>query len=180
MALAAIVAVAIVALRIEGHRWWCRCGRFSPWSGNIHSKHNSQHLIDPYSFTHILHGFLLYALLRPLAGRLSFGTRVVLALALESLWEILENSEMIIERYRKTTIALGYAGDSVLNSVGDMLACFLGFLAASRLPVRWSVGLFVLIEASLLLVYRDCLTLNVLMLVYPIETVKSWQMGLPS
>ena len=149
----------------------------TPWSGDIHSGHNSQYLVDPYRFTHALHGFLFYALLRPLAGKFGRGTRLVVALALETLWEVIENSDAVIERYRRATIALGYAGDSVVNSLGDIASCAVGFLIASRLPVRWSVLLFVEVEAALLVVYRDCFLLNVLMLVRPVEAVKSWQMG---
>ena len=148
-----------------------------PWSGDIHGGHNSQHLVDPYSFTHALHGLLFYALLRPLAGRLGSGTRLVLALVLETLWEVAENSDAVIERYRRATIALAYAGDSVVNSLGDIASCGVGYVLATRLPVRWSVVLFFVVEAVLLAVYRDCFVLNVLMLVHPIEVVKAWQMG---
>jgi hypothetical protein len=177
IAIAAVFGLAAASLRFEGQRWWCRCGRPSLWSGDIHSGHNSQHLLDPYSFTHALHGLLFFALLRPLAGKLSFGTRLVLALLLEAVWEIAENSDAVIERYRQATIALGYAGDSVANSLGDLASCGLGFFLAARLPVRWSVTLFFAVEMILLAVYRDCLTLNVLMLVHPLESVKAWQMG---
>jgi hypothetical protein len=124
-----------------------------------------------------LHGLIFYALLRPTAGRFGFGSRFVLALVLEALWEVAENSDAVIERYRRATIALGYAGDSVVNSLGDIASCSIGFLLATRLPVRWSISLFFAVEAVLLIVYRDCLALNVMMLVFPIEAVKSWQMG---
>jgi uncharacterized membrane protein YjdF len=158
-----VLGIAVIALRLEGHRWWCVCGRPVLWSGDIWSRHNSQHLADPYTLTHLLHGLLLYALLRPLSGRLGSGRRLVLAVALESLWEVVENSEVVIEWYRQATIALGYTGDSILNSVGDIAACGVGFLLAGRLPVRWSIALFLLVEAALLLVYRDNLALNILM-----------------
>ena len=177
LAIAAIFGLATVALRLEGHRWWCRCGRLTPWSGDIHSEHNSQHLVDPYSFTHMEHGLLLYALLRPFAGRLGPGSRLILAVALEAIWEVAENSPAVIERYRQATIALGYVGDSVVNSLGDIAACTLGFFLAQRLPVRWSVALVLAVEATLLAIYRDNLALNVLMLVFPLESIKAWQMG---
>ena len=177
LVMAAIVGLATVALRMEGHQWWCRCGRLTPWSGEIHSEHNSQHLFDPYSFTHIEHGLLLYALLRPFARRLGPGNRLILAVGLEAVWEVVENSSAVIERYRQATIALGYAGDSVVNSLGDIAACTLGFCLANRLPVRWSIGLLLAVEAALLAIYRDNLALNVLMLVFPLEAVKTWQMG---
>jgi hypothetical protein len=167
----------VVALRFEGRRWWCRCGHLSPWSGDIHSAHNSKHLFDPYSFTHVLDGLLFYALLRALAGKLGSVSRLVLALALEVMWEVAENSDVVIERYRRATIALGYTGDSVFNSLGDIASCGGGLLLAAQLPVRWSVLLFFAVEAGLLAVYRDCFLLNVLMLVCPIEAVKAWQMG---
>ena len=132
-----ILGLAVVTLRFEGHRWWCRCGRLFPWSGDIHSSHNSQHLIDPYSFSHVLHGILLYALLRPLSGIIGRGTRLVVVLAIEVLWEVFENSNVVIERYRQATIALGYNGDSVFNSLGDIASCGVGVYLAIRLPVRW-------------------------------------------
>jgi hypothetical protein len=177
LVIAAILVFATVALRLEGRRWWCRCGRIMPWSGKIHSEHNSQHLVDPYSFTHMEHGLLLYALLRPFAGRLKPGSRFILAIALEALWEVVENSPAVVDRYRQATIALGYVGDSVVNSLGDITACAIGFFLAQRLPARWSIALLIAVEAALLAIYRDNLALNVLMLVYPLESVKTWQMG---
>ncbi len=177
LAIVAIFGLTIVALRVECQRWWCRCGRLSVWSGDIHGEHNSQHLVDPYSFTHALHGFLFYALLRPFAKRLKAHARLVLALFLEMLWEVAENSDAVIERYRSATIALGYSGDSVLNSLGDIASCGVGYLLATRLPARWSIFLFFLVEAVLLVVYRDGFVLNVLMLLHPIGAVKAWQMG---
>jgi hypothetical protein len=177
LTIATILGLATVALRLEGHRWWCRCGQLTLWSGHIYSEHNSQHLLDPYSFTHFEHGLILYALLRPLAGRLGSGGRFTVAVTIEALWEIIENSPVIIERYRQATIALGYNGDSVINSLADIAACALGFCLAGRLPVRWSVGLLLAIEAVLLTAYRDNLALNVLMLLFPLESLRNWQMG---
>jgi Protein of unknown function (DUF2585) len=177
LTIAAIFGLATIALRLEGHRWWCRCGRLTPWSGDIHSEHNSQHLVDPYSFTHIEHGLLLYALLTPLGRWLGSSSRLILVVFLEAIWEVIENSPPVIERYRQATIALGYVGDSVVNSLGDISACMLGFVLASRLPVRWSIALVLTFEAALLAIYRDNLALNVLMLVIPLESVKTWQMG---
>ena len=120
--------------RLEGHRWWCRCGRSMPWSGNIHSEHNSQHLVDPYSFTHMEHGLLLYALLRPFARSAEAGQLVHPRRGAGGVWEVVENSPAVIERYRQATIALGYVGDSVVNSLGDVTACAIGFFLAQRLP----------------------------------------------
>jgi hypothetical protein len=152
-------------------------GGLSPWSGGIQSGHTSQHLIDPYSFTHFLHGLLFYAFFRLVAGRLRWDTRLVLAIVVECAWEIVENSELVIGRYRQGTIALGYEGDSVINSLGDIASCGLGFLIAMRLPVCWSIGLFFLVEVGMLIVYRDNLLLNVIMLIHPLEAIKSWQLG---
>jgi hypothetical protein len=126
LAIAALFGIAAMALRREGRRWWCRCGRPRPWSDDIWSEHNSQHLLDPYTFTHIEHGLLLYALLRPLARWIGPGHRLVLAMTLETLWEIAENTQPVIENYRKAAFARGYAGDSVANSLADIAACGLG------------------------------------------------------
>ncbi len=177
LAIAVILGLATVALRLEGHRWWCRCGRLTPWSGVIHSEHNSQHLLDPYTFTHVEHGLILYAVLWLFRGWLGLGRRFIIAVAAEAIWEVFENSAAVIDRYRQATIALGYVGDSVVNSLGDIAACAVGFYVASRLPARWSVALLITVEAALLAIYRDNLTLNVLMLVFPIEAVKRWQMS---
>jgi hypothetical protein len=167
LAMAVVIGLAVVALRLEGHRWWCRCGRLMPWSGDIY----------PYTFTHMEHGLLLYALLWPFGRWVGPSSRLGLAVVLEAIWEVVENLPAVIERYRQATIALGYVGDSVVNSVGDIAACTLGVFLAYRLPVRWSVALFLTVETALLAIYRDNLTLNVLMLVHPLESVKSWQMG---
>jgi hypothetical protein len=177
LVLLAVLGVTVLCLRSEGRRWWCRFGDLSPWSSGIHTRHTSQHFIDPYSFTHVLHGLLFYAFLRLVAGRLRWDVRLVLAVALECVWEVVENSGPVIGRYRRETIALGYDGDSVLNSLGDIASCMLGFLTAWRLPVRYSIALFLLIDLVLLVVYRDNLLLNLIMLTYPFEAIRSWQMG---
>jgi hypothetical protein len=176
VALAAVFG-AVLALRSMGRIWWCRCGSLVPWGSGATSPHTSQHLLDVYSFTHLLHGFVFYALLA--TGKRWIGPRARLALAvsLEACWELLENSRWVIERYRAGTIALDYFGDSVLNSLGDIACCTLGFLLARRLPARASIAVVVVVELALLVAIRDNLTLNVLMLVAPIERVKAWQRG---
>lgn len=165
----------VTLLRSLGRQWWCTCGQLTPWSWNIWSSHNSQHLIDPYFFTHVLHGVIFFWCLRPLASRLSQTTRFRIALLIEAGWEILENSPVIIDRYRAATISLDYFGDSIANSVFDVIACGLGYLIASSLRWYWSLLLFAIVELTLLLTIRDTLILNVIMLVYPIEAMKTWQ-----
>lgn len=171
-----VVLAAVVVLRSMGRVWWCRCGSLAPWSLEAHGTHTSQHLVDPYSFTHFLHGVvfcgLLWLALRKFASpRLRFA----LAVVLEACWELLENSSWVIERYRAETVAQDYYGDSIVNSLGDIACCALGFLVARRLPVWGSVVAFVVIELFLLVAIRDNLTLNVLMLTFPIPAVKAWQ-----
>jgi hypothetical protein len=175
LTLAALVLITIYLLRRQGRRWWCACGQPNLWSGDIHSSHNSQHLLDPYSFTHILHGLLFYRLLARFLPRLAPLWRLGLALGVEALWEVAENSEAVIERYRQATISLGYHGDTIANSLGDLLSCGAGFVLAHRLSLRCSLVLFTATELGLLLWIRDNLTLNVLMLIYPIDAIKKWQ-----
>ena len=175
-AVAVGMAMAIV-LYLMGQPLWCRCGGLSPWSWDIWSSHNSQHLVDPYFFTHVLHGVVLCGLLYWLPGRVSEASRFLTAVILEAGWEILENSPTIIERYRAATISKDYFGDSIMNSAGDLIACIVGYLLARRLGFRNSIVFFLLTELILLLTIRDSLLLNVLMLVWPVEAIKRWQMG---
>lgn len=172
-----VVTIGMMAyLRIQGRPWWCACGHWSLWSGNIWTSHNSQHLFDPYSFTHVLHGVVFYGFLCWLCPRVPLGWRLCLAVVIEAGWEGLENSEAVINRYRTATISLDYFGDSVLNSVGDVLSCVVGFFVAKWLGFWRSVFLFVLVEVLLIASIRDSLLLSVLMLVYPLDVIKSWQM----
>lgn len=150
-------------------------GRFGWWDGNIWSSENSQRAADAYSFSHIAHGILFYGLLWLIARGLPLEARFALALLLEAGWEILENSPLVIDRYREATIALGYVGDSVLNSCCDVLMMALGFLFASRVRPRWSALAVVAMELFCLFWVRDNLTLNVIMLVHPIAAIKAWQ-----
>jgi hypothetical protein len=153
---------------------WCKSG-LGLWA-NAWTSCTSQHLFDPYALTHVLHGVIFYWLVRPLAPQLSLKWRFVLALGLEVAWEILENSPWVIERYRQDTAALDYTGDSILNAVGDLLATAVGFVLAAKLSWRWSAGLFVVIELGLLYFVRDNLTLNLIMLLFPLEALKEWQL----
>jgi hypothetical protein len=172
----AVSLVMAVILYLMGQPLWCKCGGISPWSWDIWSSHNSQHLVDPYFFTHVLHGVVLCGLLYRLPRRVSDSSRFLTAVVLEAGWEILENSPTIIERYRAATISKDYFGDSIINSAGDLIACILGFLLARQLGVRRSIVFFLLTELILLITIRDCLVLNVLMLAYPSEVIKNWQM----
>ena len=173
-----IVAVSMamgIILHLMGQPLWCKCGGLSPWSWDIWSSHNSQHLVDPYFFTHVLHGVVLCGLLYWLPRSVSESSRFLTAVVLEAGWEILENSPTIIERYRAATISKDYFGDSVINSGGDLIACIVGYLLARQLGFRRSIVFFLLTELILLITIRDCLILNVLMLVYPSEVIKNWQ-----
>lgn len=152
-------------------------GRFGIWEGDIWSSGNSQRLADPYSFSHLGHGILFFALLWGVARRLSVKQRLLIAVLLEAGWEILENSPIIIHRYREATIAQGYAGDSVLNSMSDLLMMSLGFLFASKVRAWQSGATLLAMELGCLLAVRDNLTLNLIMLIRPIEAIKVWQMA---
>jgi hypothetical protein len=149
---------------------------FGVWTG-AWSHHTSQWLLDPYSFSHVLHGFLLYYLLLPTRRWLSVGDRFLAASLIEVAWEVLENTPFVIDRYRDATAALDYYGDSILNSMFDLLAAMTGFWAAAKYPWKWIVTFAVAIELLCLVVVRDNLTLNILMLLYPSEAIKQWQLG---
>lgn len=177
LATSLILVATVFVLRYEGRRWWCACGQSNLWSGDPQSAHSSQHLFDPYSFTHILHGMLICGVLAWALPRLSRAWALATTVFLEALWEVLENSEFVIERYRSATIALGYQGDSVVNSLGDIFACGLGFLMARRIGLRWSIAVVAATELVLLLWIRDNLLLNIVMLIRPIEAIKNWQTG---
>lgn len=152
-------------------------GRFGFWEGNIWTSECSQRVADPYSFSHIGHGLLFYAMLWMVLRRRPLQTRFLLALLLEVGWEILENSPIIINRYRQTTMALGYDGDSILNSCGDVLMMALGFWFAWWVRPRTSLLLLLAMEIGCVLWIRDNLTLNVIMLVHPVEKIKAWQVS---
>jgi hypothetical protein len=155
----------------------CKCGYTTLWAGNANSFENSQMLSDWYTFSHIIHGFIFYWLLGKFAKRLPPPVRFIIALIIEAAWEILENSPIIINRYRTATMSLDYYGDSIINSLSDILAMVLGFILASKLPVKVSIASVVLMEITVGYVIRDNLTLNIIMLLYPFQAILDWQMG---
>jgi len=176
------VFIAVLVLTAGIELWMGRSplgpdGKFGLWDGNIWSSENSQRLADAYSFSHIAHGILFYAVLWLVARKLPVRHRLLIALALEAGWEMLENSPLIINRYREATISLGYTGDSVLNSLSDVLMMTLGFLFAFRVPARVSVAAVILMEIGCALWVRDNLTLNIIMLIHPFDAIKHWQMA---
>lgn len=177
IAVTAIVAVTTLVVRLEGQLWFCKCGELLFVVANAWSPHTSQHLFDPYSLTHLQHGIVFYWALGWLLPRASWPSRLVAAMAIEAGWEMIENSQFVIQRYRDATAALGYEGDTVVNVLGDLLSCMLGFALAGRLGWRKSLAVFVVIEVGLLALIRDSLTLNVLMLFYPVDWLKTWQMA---
>ena len=172
-----LFVAAGVALVLMGQPLWCKVGDYSPWSWDIWTTHNSQHLLDPYTFTHLLHGLLEFWLIGLVFFFLPIGWRFFLAILIESIWEVAENSPAIIERFRTVTLSLDYFGDSVMNSLADIVACGIGFVIAFKLGFARSLVLFLATEAILIAWIRDSLVLNIIMLIYPIEALKAWQMG---
>jgi hypothetical protein len=188
-----VITFAITAglLRWQGRVWFCACGQPRLWVADANSPHTSQHLLDPYTLSHLQHGLLLYlGLILVLPDRptqsgsdgdsRSLRRRVLrfwIATLAECAWEVFENSQFVINRYREGTAALGYTGDSVWNSLGDVMACVAGYLIAMSLGARRTLALFAAIEILMVLWIRDSLLLNVLMLVHPIEAIKTWQTG---
>jgi hypothetical protein len=174
MAVAALFLAFAGFLVLEGRPTWCKFG-LGFWSA-AWTHCTSQHLFDPYTLSHVLHGIIFYWLLRPLAKQIDLHWRLVAALVLEIGWELIENSPWVIERYRQQTASLDYTGDSIINSFGDAFATIAGFYFASRFSWKAAVIVFVVFELWALYLARDNLTLNVLMLFFPLESIKAWQL----
>jgi hypothetical protein len=172
-----VPVLMIILLHVQGRIWWCKLGDYAIYINEAwNSSHTSQHFLDPYTFTHVLHGVMFFWLARLIFYKLSVGWQFFIVILAESAWEVLENSNYIIEKYRENTASLDYFGDSIFNSLGDVLACAVGLWIAFRLGWWKSLAFFLLTEIVLLLWIRDSLLLNILMLIYPLDSVKQWQM----
>lgn len=167
---------ALVLVELAMHRPpICPCGAVRLWHGTVQSPENSQQIADWYSFSHIIHGFLFFWAGYWLLPRLSVGARLTIAAAIEAVWEIAENSPVMIDRYREATISWGYSGDSILNSAMDLVFMMLGFALARRLGWQWTLALAIAFEVLTAITIRDGLLLNIVMLVHPLDAIRAWQ-----
>jgi hypothetical protein len=176
----ALIALQALVLHTLGRVPICSCGSIKLWQSTVNSSENSQHIFDWYTPSHVIHGVLFYVVLWLVFPKAPVMLRLVAAIGLEVAWEIVENTPTIIERYRAGTISLSYYGDSIVNSVADTLAMIAGFALAARLPVAASVVLVIVFEAFTAYWIRDNLTLNVVMLLYPLDAIRDWQAALPN
>ena len=170
-----VIIASIAYLLVIGREPICKCGYVLLWYPETFTSENSQHLTDWYTPSHLIHGFLFFGALWFFRGRLSLGWRLLVATIVECAWEILENSDTVIERYREVTISLDYYGDSVINSAADIIAMVLGFWLSARLPVWTSVLIVIGFELLTMWVIRDGLALNIIMLIYPLDVIRDWQ-----
>ncbi len=175
LAVAGIVAAQAIVLYAMGRHPICACGYVKLWEGDAFGPGNSQHLSDWYTPSHIIHGFIFYFFAWMIFRRASVAWRFAFAVFLEAAWEVVENTPWVIEYYRNNTVSLGYVGDSIINSVMDVVWMALGFLVAWRAPVAVTVVLALAMEALAAYVIRDNLALNILMFIHPFESVKAWQ-----
>ena len=177
LTIALVLTATAWQLHHQGRAWWCSCGRAFLWTSNAWGSLTSQTFLDPYSFTHILHGLIFCGLLTLLIRGLSIKWRFCIAITIEAVWELIENTNTVIEHYRAATASLGYQGDTVMNSLGDVMCCAIGFMIARKLGWWRSLVLFMATEALLLIWIRDSLLLEILMLINPINAIKVWQVG---
>jgi len=173
----ALLALQVGALFVLGQPWMSASGQLMLWANNPLSPETSQQIADWYSLSHIVHGFLFYGLLKLACPRLPFGVRLLLAMGIEISWEIAENTPMVIEAYRKQALAIGYAGDSMLNSLMDTAMMAMGFLFASRAPAWVTMAAGIALEALAAVAIRDGLILNILNFIHPIPFIERWQAG---
>jgi hypothetical protein len=174
----AIVVAQVLILYLLGRHPICTCGYVKFWEGNAFGPGNSQHLSDWYTPSHIVHGFIFYFFSWAVFRRASVAWRFAFAVFLEAAWEVVENTPYVINYYRDNTVSLGYVGDSIINSVMDVIWMSLGFLVATRAPVLVTIALALAMEAAAAYVIRDNLTLNILMFIHPFESIKAWQAAL--
>jgi hypothetical protein len=171
-----LVLAHVIILKSMGRIDWCDCG-LHLWTWDAWGSSTSQNFGDPYTFSHILHGVLFFWFLLVFRKELPIEWRLLIASIIEIGWEILENSPIIINRYRSATASFGYTGDSILNSTGDVIAAMLGFFLAYKLGWKWTLAVVVVIELTMLITMRDNLSLNIIMLLYPLESIKNWQIA---
>lgn len=182
IAAVALIGIQIAVLHALGQPFIAASGLILLWVNDPFSPEMSQQLADWYSFSHIIHGFIFFGILRLIAPRLPLGVRLLLAMGIEIGWEITENSPAVIQHYRQQALAAGYVGDSILNSVSDTVMMSAGFLFASRVPARYVIVLAVAFEIFTAVMIRDNLTLNVINLIAPsgwapIIAIHDWQAG---
>ncbi len=172
-----VLVITSIILFVQGRVWWCKIGDYAIWSSDIWGSHNSQHIFDPYTFTHILHGVLYFWIISLIFRKKDFAWQFLLAITIASGWELLENSSLVINHYRTETLSLDYFGDSIINSIADIFSCGFGFWLTHKIKFWWSLIFFLIVEIFLLLWIKDSLIVNIIMLTYPIEAIKKWQIG---